>query len=136
MNLKYYRLSKRVSIPELSRKSSVPIRTIEDIEKRGSCKIDTAKKLAEALNINLYDLVGDQVYEGKYDHLDLCYVLSNVTNYIADKNDLKQLILDLNTYEHGIHIQAMNKIYQIFEDIESGKITDKSVHWEKTLPIH
>ena len=68
MFLKYWRNLRNLSIAELSLKSSVPIRTIEDIERRGGCKIDTAKKLAEALNINLYDLASDPdtFYLGKY----------------------------------------------------------------------
>ena len=53
MNLKFYRTKRNLSIPQLSYLSSVPVRTIEDIERRGSCKLDTAKKLAEALNLSL-----------------------------------------------------------------------------------
>lgn len=56
MNLKYFRISKGFSVPELSRLSTVPIRTIEDIEKRGDCKVSTALKLATALNVTLDEL--------------------------------------------------------------------------------
>lgn len=53
MRLKEIRKEKGLSVPALSRLSNVPIRTIEDIEKRGDCKVSTAKKLAEALEVTL-----------------------------------------------------------------------------------
>lgn len=56
MNLKRIRLQQGLSIPALSRLSEVPIRTIEDIEKRGDCKVSTAIKLAEAFNVTLDEL--------------------------------------------------------------------------------
>ena len=56
MNVKEIRLSKGLSVPALSKLSSVPIRTIEDLEKRGDCKVSTAIKLSEALNVSLDEL--------------------------------------------------------------------------------
>lgn len=56
MNLRTLRLEKSLSVPALSRLSGVPVRTIEDIEKRGDCKVSTAIKLAAALNVTLDDL--------------------------------------------------------------------------------
>lgn len=53
MNLRTIRLEKSLSVPALSKSSSVPVRTIEDIEKRGDCKVSTAKLLAAALNVTL-----------------------------------------------------------------------------------
>jgi len=58
MNLREIRISKKLSVPELSRISSVPIRTIEDIEKRNDCKVSTAIKLAAALEVTLDSLCG------------------------------------------------------------------------------
>ena len=109
MFLKYWRNLRNLSIAELSLKSSVPIRTIEDIERRGGCKIDTAKKLAEALNINLYDLASDPdtFYLGKYAALDLTDVLKYLFFNIPS-DDFARLLEDIHTYEHGIHVQAMN----------------------------
>lgn len=56
MNLKKIRLEQGLSVPALSRLSNVPIRTIEDIERRGDCKVSTAKLLASALNVSLDNL--------------------------------------------------------------------------------
>ena len=56
MNLKQIRLSKNLSVPALSRLSDVPVRTIEDIERRGNCKVSTALKLANALDVSLDSL--------------------------------------------------------------------------------
>jgi len=53
MNLKQIRLAANLSVPALSRLSNVPVRTIEDIERRGDCKVSTAKKLAKALAVSL-----------------------------------------------------------------------------------
>lgn len=44
------------TIQKLSELSEVPIRTIEDIERFDRCKVDTAIKLADALQVTLDDL--------------------------------------------------------------------------------
>ena len=56
MNLKQIRTTQNLTVPALSRLSEVPVRTIEDIEKRGDCKVSTAIKLAKALNVSLDEL--------------------------------------------------------------------------------
>ena len=56
MNVKEIRLSKGLSVPALSKLSAVPVRTIEDLEKRGDCKVSTAIKLSEALEVSLDEL--------------------------------------------------------------------------------
>ena len=53
MKLKKIRLEKGLSIPELSRLSGVPVRTIEDLEKRGDGRVSTLIKLADALSVTL-----------------------------------------------------------------------------------
>ena len=58
MNIKKIRLEKGLSVPALSRLSGVPVRTIEDIERRGDCKVSTAIKLASALLVSLDYLCG------------------------------------------------------------------------------
>lgn len=60
LKLREIRKNKDLSVPALSRLSGVPIRTIEDIEKRGDCRISTAKKLANALKIKLDDIYIDE----------------------------------------------------------------------------
>jgi Helix-turn-helix. len=56
MNLKKIRSEKGLSNAKLSEISEVPIRTLEDIEKRGDCRVSTALKLAEALNVSMDEL--------------------------------------------------------------------------------
>ena len=56
MNLRQLRLNKKLTVPALSQLSGVPVRTIENIERNGDCKMSTAKKLAEALNVTLDEL--------------------------------------------------------------------------------
>lgn len=58
MNIKKIRLEKGLSVSALSRLSGVPVRTIEDIERRGDCKVSTAIKLASALLVSLDYLCG------------------------------------------------------------------------------
>lgn len=58
LKLREIRKSKGLSVPELSRQSSVPKRTIEDIEARGDCRISTAFALCKAMQIPL-----DEIYE-------------------------------------------------------------------------
>lgn len=59
MRLREIRLSRDLSVPQLVELSGVPRRTIQDIEKRGDCKVSTAIKLAAALNVTLDELCLD-----------------------------------------------------------------------------
>lgn len=56
MNLKRIRNEQGLTVKKLSELSEVPIRTIEDIERFDRCKVDTAIKLADALQVTLDDL--------------------------------------------------------------------------------
>lgn len=56
MNLKRIRLSRGLTVPALSKLSDVPVRTIENIERNDTCKVATAIKLADALEITLDEL--------------------------------------------------------------------------------
>lgn len=56
MNLRKIRVEKGLSVAELSRLSGVPVRTIEDLEKRGDGRVSTLIKLADALSVTLDEL--------------------------------------------------------------------------------
>lgn len=56
MKLKEIRLQKRLTVPKLSELSGVPRRTIQDIEKNDNCKVSTAIKLADTLEVTLDEL--------------------------------------------------------------------------------
>lgn len=56
MKLREIRKAQSLSVPKLSELSSVPVRTIEDIERKGECKVSTAIKLADALKVTLDEL--------------------------------------------------------------------------------
>ena len=58
LKLREIRKAKGLSVPELSRQSGVPKRTIEDIEARGDCRISTAYALCKAMSITL-----DEIYQ-------------------------------------------------------------------------
>ena len=53
MKLKEIRKEKKLSVPELSNLSGVPVRTIEDLEKRGDGRVSTLIKLSDALAVSL-----------------------------------------------------------------------------------
>jgi transcriptional regulator with XRE-family HTH domain len=53
MNLKQIRKEKGLSAAKLSELSGVPLRTLEDIERRGDCLVSNALKLADALGVSL-----------------------------------------------------------------------------------
>lgn len=59
MKLKEIRTSKGISVPQLVELSGVPRRTIQDIEKNNNCKVDTAIKLSNALQVTLDELCKD-----------------------------------------------------------------------------
>ncbi len=56
MRLREIRKKRGLTVLELSEKSGIPKRTIEDIEKRGDCKVSAAIKLADALEVSLDEL--------------------------------------------------------------------------------
>lgn len=56
MNLKEIRNGQKLSVRALSELSGVPRRTIEDIERFDRCKVDTAIRLADALEVTLDEL--------------------------------------------------------------------------------
>ena len=64
MNLKEIRKRQNLSIRALSDLSGVPQRTIEDIERFDRCKVDTAIKLADALEVTLDELCRKNFKEG------------------------------------------------------------------------
>lgn len=63
MNLKTIRNINGLSIRALSELSGVPQRTIEDIERFNRCKVDTAIKLADALDVTLDELCRDEAVD-------------------------------------------------------------------------
>ena len=56
MKLKELRTSKNISIPRLSELTGIPVRTLEDIQKRGDCLVSNAAKIALALGVSLDEL--------------------------------------------------------------------------------
>ena len=56
LKLKEIRLSRGLSAQQLSTLSGVPLRTIQDMEKRGCGRLDTADKLMKALDLTLNDI--------------------------------------------------------------------------------
>lgn len=59
MKLRETRTNQNLSVPELSRRSGVSVRTIEDLEKRGDGRVSTLIKLADALQVTLDELCRD-----------------------------------------------------------------------------
>ncbi len=56
MNLREIRKKRKMTVPQLSEISGVPTRTIEDIQRKGECKVRTAIRLADALEVSLDEL--------------------------------------------------------------------------------
>lgn len=63
MNLREIRINQKFTVPALSEKSGVPIRTIEDLEKRNDGRVSTLIKLADALQVTLDELCRDNPEE-------------------------------------------------------------------------
>lgn len=59
MKLRELRKGRKLSVAELSRLSEVPVRTIEDLERRGDGRVSTLIKLADALEVTLDELCRD-----------------------------------------------------------------------------
>lgn len=67
MQLRTIRKGQGLSVPDLSRMSGVPIRTIEDIERKDNCKVSTASLLAAALNVTLDELCKPKQDDASHD---------------------------------------------------------------------
>jgi transcriptional regulator with XRE-family HTH domain len=63
MNLREIRKARGLTVPALAEKADMPKRTIEDIERKGECKVSTAIKLADALDMTLDELCGRDRHE-------------------------------------------------------------------------
>ncbi len=63
MNLKSIRLKRELSVPALSRLSGVPVRTIQDLERRDDGRVSTCIRLADALGITLDELCRNEKTE-------------------------------------------------------------------------
>ena len=59
MKLREIRKEQRLTVPELSRLAGVPVRTIEEIERRNQCTVANAKKLSQVLGVSLDELCAD-----------------------------------------------------------------------------
>lgn len=53
LHLRELRKAQNLTVPELSKLSGVPVRTIEDLERRGDGRVSTLIKLADALGVTL-----------------------------------------------------------------------------------
>lgn len=56
LKLKQIRVEKKMTVKQLSEQSGVPVRTIEDIERRGDCTVSRLHKLSQVLNVSLDEL--------------------------------------------------------------------------------
>ncbi|MDW8362910.1 MAG: helix-turn-helix transcriptional regulator [Myxococcales bacterium] len=56
-NLRKLRLEKMVSKAELARRANVSVLTIDRVEKGFGCRVDTKRKILEALGLSLADRV-------------------------------------------------------------------------------
>lgn len=61
MNLKKIRLERGLSVLQLVELSGLSRRTIQEVEKRDTCSVNTAIKLADALNVTLDELCRDNL---------------------------------------------------------------------------
>lgn len=59
MKLRYIRKEKGLSVAALSQISGVPVRTIEDLERRNDGRVSTMIKLSDALKVSLDVLCRD-----------------------------------------------------------------------------
>lgn len=55
--IKQHRKKLGISVPKMSKLTGIPIRTIEDLEKRGDCLVSNALKIANVLGVKLDDLL-------------------------------------------------------------------------------
>lgn len=135
MNLKKIRIKRGFSIPQLAELSGVHRRTIQDIEKSGVCKTDTATRLAHALGVDLDQLLGYQPYTGPYWNTDWKEVKLFLKNYLST-DDFQKLLSDDQTLQGQIHINAMNQAYQLYEDLMESKISKSECHWKPINPSY
>ena len=59
LKLKQIRIEQGISVPKMAEMTGIHRRTIEELEKRGDCKLSTAYKLAKALGVTLDDIYSE-----------------------------------------------------------------------------
>lgn len=63
MNLKAIRVEKGLTVQQLADLSGLPKRTVEEAMRRDTCSVNTAIKLADALEVTLDELCRDKKAE-------------------------------------------------------------------------
>lgn len=107
MNLRKIRLNRDLSVPQLVEVSGVPRRTIQDIEKRGDCKLSIAIKLAAALNISMDELTrvqNDNISEMKNTFELTCSCGRKIAVDSLDDEDPSDIKLKKFIYEENASI--------------------------------
>lgn len=61
MNLKQLRMEKGLTVQQLADLAELPKRTVEEVLRRDTCSVNTAIKLADALDVTLDELCRDKV---------------------------------------------------------------------------
>lgn len=61
MLIRQYRKEKGMTVPELARLSGLPQRTLEDIERRNTCKVENLFRISIALDVPLNELCADDL---------------------------------------------------------------------------
>lgn len=68
--LKELRRKSGLSQAQLAKLAGIPRRTIEDIERRGDCRISTARAICDALGVGLDDFYTKEA-EGNAKHISI-----------------------------------------------------------------
>ena len=117
-NIKYLRSIKKLSQQELAKKVGVDRSTISRIE-NGTIEttIDNAIKIAEALNVSLYDLIG---YDIKTMELPPKKTHEQYKQILKDKG-----LMDENENINEEDFNKLMKIANMIQDLEKNKEDQK-----------
>ncbi len=57
LHIKSYRVKAGISVPKMSELTGIPVRTIEELEKRGDCAVSRALAIAKVLGLTIEDFL-------------------------------------------------------------------------------
>lgn len=134
--LRYHRNLKKISLARLGELTNVSPSYINRIEtgQRKAPSFPIIKKLAEALEISISDLIGseDDLEDGNDEPLSLASAIYNKNIYITDKEEIlnkeeKEALIDIITYIYKVEWKEdkhkeMLEIYEKIDNIKDDKI--------------
>lgn len=130
--IKQIRLSKNISQKQLASILNIPVSTLANYENNHrEPKIETLKKIANALSVPLTDLMNDSLHHfaiaSAYEHnRAMSDINNNLTNSFNTKKELTQITISLGR-ENIKYIEKLSEFYELLEQLKQTDIDIETI---------